>query len=67
MRQIFPASTIFFDRMTIPQLVCPGPADAHGVNDTGPAHLAAAVAVPVIVIMNGLTHTASRRLETNTG
>lgn len=56
MRQIFPASTIFFDRMTIPQLVSAQARLTLMVsNDTGPAHLAAAVAVPVIVIMNGLT------------
>ena len=56
MRQIFPAATIFFDRMTIPQLVSAQARLTLMVsNDTGPAHLAAAVSVPVIVIMNGLT------------
>ena len=55
MRQIFPAATIFFDRLTIPQLVSAQARLTLMVsNDTGPAHLAAAVAVPVIVIMNGL-------------
>lgn len=52
MRTVFPPGTIFFDRLTIPQLVS---AQARMTllvsNDTGPAHLAAAVGVPVIVVM----------------
>ena len=53
MRQIFPASTIFFDRLTIPQLVS---AQARLTlfisNDTGPCHTAAAVGTTVMVLMN---------------
>ena len=53
MRKLFPAGTIFFDRLTIPQLVS---AQARLTvfisNDTGPAHIAAAVGTPVIMIMD---------------
>lgn len=53
MRKMFPPASIFFDRLTIPQLVS---AEARLTlmvsNDTGPAHLAAAAGVPVIVIMD---------------
>lgn len=53
MRQIFPASTIFFDRLTIPQLVS---AQARLTlfisNDTGPCHTAAAAGTNVMVLMN---------------
>jgi len=53
MRPLFPASTIFLDRLTIPQLVS---AQARLTvfisNDTGPAHIAAAVGTPVVMIMD---------------
>lgn len=53
MRLLFPPKTIFFDRLTIPQLVS---AQARLTllisNDTGPAHLAAAAGAPVVVIMD---------------
>ena len=53
MRTVFPAGTLFFDRLTIPQLVS---AQARLTlfisNDTGPAHIAAAVGTPVVVIMD---------------
>ena len=53
MRTLFPAKTIFFDRLTIPQLVS---AQARLTlfisNDTGPAHIAAAVGTPVVVLLD---------------
>ena len=53
MRPLFPSGTIFFDRLTIPQLAS---AQARLTvfisNDTGPVHIAAAVGTPVIVIMD---------------
>jgi heptosyltransferase-3 len=53
MRSIFPPKTIFFDRLTIPQLVS---AQARLTlfisNDTGPAHIAAAAGTPVIVLLD---------------
>jgi lipopolysaccharide heptosyltransferase II len=53
MRTVFPPATVFFDRLTIPQLVSAQARLTLMVsNDTGPAHLAAAVGVPVIVIMD---------------
>ncbi|HET8781777.1 MAG TPA: glycosyltransferase family 9 protein [Pyrinomonadaceae bacterium] len=53
MRTLFPAATIFFDKLTIPQLVSMQARLTLMVsNDTGPAHLAAAVGVPVIVLMD---------------
>ena len=59
MRLLFPAATIFFDRLTIPQLVSAQSRLTLMVsNDTGPAHLAAAVGVPVIVIMDRPTPNA---------
>jgi ADP-heptose:LPS heptosyltransferase len=56
MRTVFPPATIFFDCLTIPQLVSAQSRLTLMVsNDTGPAHLAAAAGAPVIVIMNRLT------------
>jgi ADP-heptose:LPS heptosyltransferase len=53
MKSIFPSGTIFFDRLTIPQLAA---AQARLTlfisNDTGPAHIAAAVGTPVVVILD---------------
>ena len=53
MRPLFPRSTIFFDRLTIPQLVSAQARLTLFVsNDTGPAHIAAAAGTPVIVIFD---------------
>ena len=53
MRTLFPPATIFFDRLTISQLAS---AQARLTlfisNDTGPAHIAAAVGTPVIVLLD---------------
>lgn len=53
MRSVFPTGTIFFDRLTIPQLAS---AQARLTlfisNDTGPAHIAAAVGTPIVMIMD---------------
>ena len=57
MRPLFPKDTIFFDKLTIPQLVS---AQARLTlfisNDTGPVHIAAAVGTPVVVIMDRPDH-----------
>lgn len=53
MRPMFPPSTIFFDRLTIPQLVSAQARLTLFVsNDTGPAHIAAAAGTPVIVLFD---------------
>ena len=53
MRPLFPASTIFFDRLTIPQLASAQARLTLFVsNDTGPVHIAAAVGTPVIVVLD---------------
>ena len=53
MKPLFPANTIFFDKLTIPQLVS---AQARLTlfisNDTGPVHTAAATGTPVVVILD---------------
>ena len=53
MRTMFPTKTIFLDRLTIPQLLS---AQARLTlfisNDTGPAHTAAAMGTPVVLIMD---------------
>lgn len=53
MRPLFPEGTIFFDRLTIPQLLSAQARLTLFVsNDTGPAHTAAAVGTPVVVILD---------------
>jgi ADP-heptose:LPS heptosyltransferase len=53
MRKVFPSGTIFLDRLTIPQLAAAQARLTLFVsNDTGPAHVAAAVGTPVIVILD---------------
>ena len=53
MRPLFPLGTIFFDRLTIPQLVSAQARLTTFIsNDTGPVHIAAAAGTPVIVIMD---------------
>jgi ADP-heptose:LPS heptosyltransferase len=53
MRPVFPARTIFFDRLTIPQLAsAQARLTLFASNDTGPAHIAAAVGTPVIVVLD---------------
>ncbi len=56
MRTLFPPATIFFDRLTIPQLISALARLTLLVsNDTGPAHLASAVGVPLLLVMDRLT------------
>ena len=53
MRSVFPPATIFFDRLTVSQLVSAQARLTLFVsNDTGPAHIAAAAGTPVIVIFD---------------
>jgi ADP-heptose:LPS heptosyltransferase len=53
MRPLFPPATVFFDRLTIPQLASAQARLTLFVsNDTGPVHIAAAVGTPVIVILD---------------
>jgi ADP-heptose:LPS heptosyltransferase len=53
LRPLFPSNTIFFDRLTIPQLASAQARLTLFVsNDTGPVHIAAAVGTPVIVILD---------------
>lgn len=53
MRTLFPPGAIFFDRLTIAQLLSALARMTLVVsNDTGPAHLAAAAGAPVLVVMD---------------
>jgi len=53
MRTLFPPTTIFFDRLTIQQLASVQARLTLFIsNDTGPAHIAAAVGTPVIVLLD---------------
>jgi ADP-heptose:LPS heptosyltransferase len=51
-RSSFPSSTVFLDRLTIPQLAAAAARLSVFVsNDTGPMHIAAAVGTPVVILM----------------
>jgi ADP-heptose:LPS heptosyltransferase len=51
-RSLFPASCVVLDRLSIPQLAAAQARLAAFVsNDTGPAHIAAAVGVPTVVLI----------------
>src|SRR5688572_8952138 len=53
MRAISPPTTILFDRLTIPQLAsAQARLTLYISNDTGPAHIAAAVGTPVVVMLD---------------
>lgn len=53
MRQLFPAGTVILDRLTIPELAAAQARLAVFVsNDTGPMHIAAAVGVPVVLLLD---------------
>src|SRR5215472_1243769 len=52
-KKAFPASTIVFDRLTIPQLAAAQARLAVFIsNDTGPMHVAAAVGTPVVLLLD---------------
>ena len=53
MQRLFPPSTIFFDRLTIPQLVsAQARLTLFIANDTGPSHTAAAAGTSVVVLLD---------------
>jgi ADP-heptose:LPS heptosyltransferase len=52
-QKTFPATTVVFDRLTIPQLAAAQARLAVFVsNDTGPMHMAAAVGTPVVLLLD---------------
>jgi ADP-heptose:LPS heptosyltransferase len=52
-REIFPAQTVVFDNLTLPQLVAAlGRLSVFVSNDTGPMHLAAAAGTSVVVVLD---------------
>ena len=54
MRSLFPSSTVILDQLTIRQLASAQARLAVFVsNDTGPVHIAAAVGVPVVLLLDG--------------
>ena len=53
MRALFPSSSVILDKLSLPQLAAAQARLAVFVsNDTGPAHLAAAVGTPVVVLID---------------
>ncbi len=53
MRALFPASCVFLDKLSIPQLAAAEARLAVLVaNDTGPVHIAAAVGTPLVVLID---------------
>ena len=56
MRRLFPAATVFLERLSIRQLAAAQARLAVFVsNDTGPVHIAAAVGTPVVVLIGRAT------------
>ena len=56
MRRLFPAATVFLDKLSIRQLAAAQARLAVFVsNDTGPVHIAAAVGTPVVVLIGRAT------------
>lgn len=54
MRSLFPSSTVILDQLTIRQLASAQARLAVFVsNDTGPVHIAAAVGVPIVLLLDG--------------
>src|SRR5205085_6759679 len=53
MRPLFPSSSFILDKLSLPQLAAAQARLAVFVsNDTGPAHIAAAVGTPVVVLID---------------
>jgi heptosyltransferase-1 len=64
MRALFPRSTIFFDRLTIPQLAAAlVRLSAFVSNDTGPVHIAMAVGTSVVALLDRPTPNSFVPLE----
>ncbi len=64
MRNLFPASTIIFDKLTISQLAsAQARLSVFVSNDTGPMHLAAAVGTSVVMLMDRPTPNSFVPLE----
>src|SRR5574341_106536 len=56
MRRLFPASTVFLEKISIGQLAAAQARLAVFVsNDTGPVHIAAAVGAPIVVLIGRVT------------
>jgi ADP-heptose:LPS heptosyltransferase len=64
MRALLPRSTVFFDRLTIPQLAAAlVRLSAFVSNDTGPMHIATAVGTPVVALLDRPTPNSYVPLE----